>query len=156
MTTIFTKENIFRIQRNPGRFAAPVAGGIGRGGRLNYAGTGAATSVSGRGMNKSATGNRELSGKGETMNRTVHVSLLVTMLAVSAVSFGGTYGGGLGTEVDPYQIGTAAHWQELMNTSADWGKQFVLTADIDLLEVSLVPVGTRPQPFTAMTMSSTM
>jgi hypothetical protein len=51
------------------------------------------------------------------------------------------YRGGSGTPLDPYRIGTVADWQTLMNDSADWNKQFILTADIDLTGVSLTPVG---------------
>lgn len=46
------------------------------------------------------------------------------------------YSGGSGTEADPYQISTVADWQELMNTSTDWDKSFIMTADIDLAGLS--------------------
>ncbi|HSV27387.1 MAG TPA: GLUG motif-containing protein, partial [Sedimentisphaerales bacterium] len=42
----------------------------------------------------------------------------------------GTYGGGTGTEADPYIISTDAHLQELSANSGDWGQCFKLTADI--------------------------
>ena len=42
------------------------------------------------------------------------------------------YSGGSGTAQDPYQIGTAADLILLGETPADYGKHFILTADIDL------------------------
>ena len=43
-----------------------------------------------------------------------------------------TYSGGTGTADDPYKISTPADMWTLAETSDDWGKCFVLTADIDL------------------------
>ncbi|MCX5644874.1 MAG: hypothetical protein NTZ17_09335 [Phycisphaerae bacterium] len=42
------------------------------------------------------------------------------------------YSGGSGTAQDPYQIATAADLIALGETPADYDKQFLLTADIDL------------------------
>jgi GLUG motif-containing protein len=53
----------------------------------------------------------------------------------------GPYSGGSGTETDPYQISTVADWQELMSTPADWGSYFLLTDDIDLMGITVTPVG---------------
>jgi hypothetical protein len=50
------------------------------------------------------------------------------------------YGGGSGTEAEPYRISSVADWQELMATPADWGSHFVLTADIDVNDVSITPI----------------
>ena len=70
----------------------------------------------------------------------------VWMAAASFLPEGvaGTYGGGSGTAADPYQIGTVADWTELRTTPADWnwGKQFILTADLDFEGATLTPVGT--------------
>ncbi len=41
------------------------------------------------------------------------------------------YSGGSGTQEDPYQIATLSDLQQLSNTSDDWDKYFVQTADID-------------------------
>ena len=73
-------------------------------------------------------------------------SPLVTSLPALAVSVslpypGGTYSGGSGTDTDPYQISNTADWTELMGTSADWDKYFIMTADIDFGGASLTPVG---------------
>jgi len=51
------------------------------------------------------------------------------------------YSGGSGTEADPYQIATVSDWQQLMNTSSDWNKSFIMTADVNLQGVALIPVG---------------
>jgi len=42
------------------------------------------------------------------------------------------YGGGTGTEEDPYQIRTAAHMNAIGTCMSDWVKHFKLMADIDL------------------------
>jgi hypothetical protein len=44
----------------------------------------------------------------------------------------GKYGGGNGTEEDPYQIWDANHMQAIGADANDWNKHFVLMADIDL------------------------
>ncbi len=55
--------------------------------------------------------------------------LLTCVLAVSAHA---KYSGGTGEPNDPYQIATATDLITLSETPADYGKHFVLTADIDL------------------------
>jgi hypothetical protein len=57
------------------------------------------------------------------------------------------YSGGAGTAGVPYTISTVGDWQELTATSADWGKQFVLTADLDFAGAALTPVGNDPENF---------
>ena len=61
-------------------------------------------------------------------------SILVTIILVTLAgsSFAGTYGGGSGTEEDPYQIVTAEHLVALGENPDDYDKHFVMTADIDL------------------------
>ena len=58
--------------------------------------------------------------------------VILTVLILSAVSFAGTYSGGGGGEGNPYQIATKADLLALGATTADYGKFFILTADIDL------------------------
>ena len=53
-------------------------------------------------------------------------------LAISTPIFAGTYSGGSGTLVDPYQIASADDLITLGKTTDDYGKCFILTADIDL------------------------
>lgn len=63
-------------------------------------------------------------------------------MVFAAGAMAGIYSGGvLGTAADPYRIGKAADWQELMNTSADWNRHFILMNDIDLSGIALTPVG---------------
>jgi len=50
------------------------------------------------------------------------------------------YDGGSGTEAEPFRIGAVSDWEELMATPADWASRFVLTADIDLNDVSITPI----------------
>jgi hypothetical protein len=52
------------------------------------------------------------------------------------------YSGGTGEPNDPYKIAEPNNWVELMNTSSDWDKNFIMTADIDVNGLSLTPVGT--------------
>lgn len=42
------------------------------------------------------------------------------------------YGGGTGTQADPFEIETAEHLNDIGNHEEDWDKHFRLTADIDL------------------------
>ena len=58
------------------------------------------------------------------------------ILCCSAVSLAETtvaknYAGGTGTEADPYQIANLAQLRKLSETTADWDKNFIQTADID-------------------------
>lgn len=73
---------------------------------------------------------------------------VLIFLCTFAAGASAQYSGGSGTASDPYQISTVADWQTLMNTSADWDKHFILTADLDLQAVALSPVGVSyNQPF---------
>ncbi|MGA1979544.1 MAG: GLUG motif-containing protein [Sedimentisphaerales bacterium] len=64
------------------------------------------------------------------MGRTLFAAIIVGGLVLSSVCFG--YSGGSGTAEDPYQIATKADLLALAATTADYGKCFILTADIDL------------------------
>src|SRR4030042_5701763 len=68
-------------------------------------------------------------------------TLMVASLVLSCLSSVFAYSGGSGTEADPYQIATVSDWNDLMNTSTDWNKYFIMTADVNLQGVALVPVG---------------
>lgn len=55
-----------------------------------------------------------------------------------------TYSGGCGTKNAPYQISFAEDFKTLTQHPEDWGKQFILTQDIDLsglTEADLSPIG---------------
>jgi hypothetical protein len=56
------------------------------------------------------------------------------------------YSGGRGTVADPYKISTIADWQELIVTSADYDKHFVLLNDIDFGGINLTPVAPDTDP----------
>jgi hypothetical protein len=64
-----------------------------------------------------------------------------------AIADAGTYSGGTG-KVYPYKIGNVSDWQELMRTPNDWGQRFILSADLDLKDVELIPIGNESQSFT--------
>lgn len=52
------------------------------------------------------------------------------------------YSGGTGEPNNPYQIATVSDWNDLMHTPADWNACFVMTADVDLKNITLTPIGT--------------
>ncbi len=61
------------------------------------------------------------------------------------------YSGGDGTSNTPYLLSTAADLATLANTPADWGKWFILTANVDLQSTPVTtPIGTRTVPFTGV------
>jgi len=67
-----------------------------------------------------------------------------------AIASAGTYSGGSGTEAEPFRISAVPDWQELMASPADWASHFVLTADIDLNDVTITPVGNSANQFTGV------
>ena len=60
------------------------------------------------------------------------------------------YSGGSGTEADPYQIEVVSDWNDLMNTTADWDKYFIMTADVNLQGIPLTPVSNSTNKFTGV------
>jgi len=67
-----------------------------------------------------------------------------------ALSAQAKYGGGAGTEAEPFRISVVSDWQELMATPADWASHFVLTDNLDLDGVLLSPVGNDANNFTGV------
>ncbi len=62
------------------------------------------------------------------------------------------YSGGTGDVNSPYQIATILDFQQLMHTALDWNKNFIMTADVNLMYVPLTPIGqSAPSPFTYFT-----
>lgn len=57
------------------------------------------------------------------------------------------YAGGTGVAESPYQIGTAEQLFHLAETSADYDKHFVLTANIDLTGTNLTAALISPNPY---------
>jgi hypothetical protein len=58
------------------------------------------------------------------------LTIIITLAAGSA--FGNVYSGGNGTAVNPYQIAIKADLLALRANTGDYGKCFILTADIDM------------------------
>jgi|GEM_PF-1808748 len=57
-------------------------------------------------------------------------TLLLFSLLLSSILLAGVYSGGSGTSSDPYRIAIPDDLIELSNTSVDWDKHFIQTADI--------------------------
>jgi len=77
-------------------------------------------------------------------------SACLMLIVFPAIAFAGTYSGGSGTQAKPYRISAVPDWQELMATPADWDSHFVLTADIDLNDVPMAPIGNDANNFTGV------
>lgn len=60
------------------------------------------------------------------------LSLSVVVLSLSYASFVWAYSGGSGTPSDPYLISSPSDLDSLGATSADWSKNFKMTADINM------------------------
>jgi The GLUG motif len=76
----------------------------------------------------------------------IALAFLLAFVGVSQAQ----YSGGSGTPDDPFQIWTVDDWVTLMSTPADWSKQFVLTADLDLKDITVSPVGSYIRHFTGI------
>jgi len=63
------------------------------------------------------------------------VIALGVLILVAGRPVAAQYSGGAGTPDDPYQIATAQDLIDLGNTPADYGKHFLLTADVDLTDI---------------------
>jgi hypothetical protein len=68
-------------------------------------------------------------------------ALLAAVLCISGNLWAANYSGGSGTQADPYKISTVADWQALMTSTADWGKHFILTTNLDLVGIPVTPIG---------------
>lgn len=77
---------------------------------------------------------------------TLFIGLIMALLAVGSLP-AGTYSGGSGDPNDPYLIADANDWLELTQTVSDWSSAFELIADIDLVGVSLTPIGNGTNTF---------
>ncbi len=84
-------------------------------------------------------------------NQNVYSKILLSIYVILVLSTPalatGTYAGGAGTSGDPYQISNSTQLVELSNHSEDWGKYFVVTADIDLTSTSINPIGSSTTAF---------
>ena len=77
--------------------------------------------------------------------------LVIAGVVLCLFSSAFAYSGGSGEPNDPYRIAAVSDWNDLMNTSADWNKYFIMTADVNLQGVALTPVGRDyDTPFTGV------
>ncbi len=76
-------------------------------------------------------------------------TVLICIAIFAAVSQA-QYSNGDGTRENPYKIRTPSDWLTLINRSGDWNKHFILTADLDLKDITLSPVGTNSKRFTGV------
>ena len=58
------------------------------------------------------------------------ITCFTMSLLLSINLYAGAYSGGGGTSDDPYKVATTSDLIQLSNTSGDWGKHFIQTADI--------------------------
>jgi len=88
------------------------------------------------------------------MRKMIYLSLVLYISFTNILS-AGTYSGGDGSQGNPYLIANANDMQEIGATPADWGKHFLMTADIDLSQFTGTQfniIGTYPpeNPFTGV------
>jgi hypothetical protein len=60
------------------------------------------------------------------------------------------YSGGTGEPNDPYKIANAADFNQLSIDPNNWNKFFILTADVNLAGITLMPVGNSGKSFTGV------
>jgi hypothetical protein len=85
---------------------------------------------------------RDIGGKMNLLMLVAHRRVsAISGIVFSLFSFVSAYSGGSGTAENPYQIATVSDWNNLMSTSPDWNKSFIMTADVNLQGVALTPVG---------------
>ncbi len=77
------------------------------------------------------------------------IILLIFVLLAGKRGICGAYSGGTGTQNDPYRIQSVDDYKEIVSTSADWGKCFVLLADLDFTAAGeIASIGTTAAYFT--------
>ncbi|HUV41274.1 MAG TPA: GLUG motif-containing protein, partial [Sedimentisphaerales bacterium] len=76
--------------------------------------------------------NSNTAGKRTIITKGAIILVWLTIAAFTSAAWAGTYSGGSGTAEDPYLISTAQDMNAIGGNFADWGKHFLLTADIDL------------------------
>jgi hypothetical protein len=67
--------------------------------------------------------------------------LFVIIISLSYVN---SFSGGVGSVVDPYEISTCAH---LQNMSLDYNSDYELVSDVDCTAVDFIPIGNYSDPF---------
>ena len=84
------------------------------------------------------------------MLRAAKIMAMLGVLALCGSAFAEDYGGGSGTETEPYLIYTAEQMQEIGANPNDWDKHFLMTADINLADYTSMQfniIGTKSTPF---------
>jgi hypothetical protein len=84
------------------------------------------------------------------MSAFTHLGRFSAVIILCVFSSVFAYSGGNGEPNNPYQIGTISDWNDLMTTSADWDKHFIMTADVNLYGIALTPVGNSTNRFTGV------
>ncbi len=83
------------------------------------------------------------------MSKLSRLSTVVVLIMISVFSCQiWAYSGGDGTEDNPYQIASVADMNAIVATPEDWSLSFILTADIDMIDIVYGPIGTSSVPFT--------
>ncbi len=62
-------------------------------------------------------------------------SVTAILLVMAGIAWGGAFGGGSGTQKDPWQIGSALELNEIGADPQLWDRHFILMADLDLSEL---------------------
>lgn len=75
-------------------------------------------------------------------------SVVIVLIVLASGMATALYGGGAGTEPNPYRIGSVDDWTDLALTTGDWDKHFLLSNDIDFGGDDVTPVGSFAEPFT--------
>ena len=68
----------------------------------------------------------------------------------TAIYFKSTYSGGMGTTANPYKIANVVDFQQLCAKPTDWGKSFILTADINLTGLTFTQAPIAPDTSTSL------
>ena len=61
---------------------------------------------------------------------------ILSFIILCNFCYGGTYGGGSGTEADPFLLETAAHLNDIGLNSGDWDKCFKLVKNINMSSIA--------------------
>lgn len=84
--------------------------------------------------------------KREIENRLLSVLIFCLFASISLAK----YSGGTGEPSAPYQLANISDWQQLMDTSADWNKNFIMIDDVNLYSATLTSIGNSTVKFTGV------
>ena len=81
------------------------------------------------------------------MKRNLSMIIIILLSCASIVT--AQYGGGSGSQYNPYMLSTPTHLQNLMNTPADWSACYIMTASINASGLTPAVIGNETiAPFT--------